>query len=445
MSFGQDAVVMPIAAGYKHIGCHTRADSKYSTDVVTKMAAICKATWKLKRHVLSNKQVAKDTRLAVAHTHAVSCGDVAVGGWTRLTQADQARVNRAVTDTYRIVDGSVRAAPGQTHAVKSDVQVGADLGVMSPDCRLVLARVRLLCHIIIKQKTDLMCLLFESIGVSGSWMATIMTDLEWIAYATPKLKEVVHANLGQWVRFLHTAGKKAIEVVKVALIDHTAAKDISAASGSIPQVPGGVSGDWQCGECGKSFLTKQAWTAHNVRFHNRLRLARSFLRGTTCPVCMRVFGSRSQLLNHVYKKPARGSSSSSSSSGNLICLANILLKLKPLAEAEVEQEDWAQWSAVASMRKKRLSKDYSETFVKQAYGPLRPMLIPLGHSRRSRYPPFKKALKCKETSKEVDFGRLLAVFDAADAVEEIAEDVPLDILAASPGGTWYAVYPAHRP
>ena len=108
------------------------------------MAAMSKATKKLKRHVLSNKQVAKDTRLAVAHTHAVSCGDYAAGGWTRLTQADQARINRGVTGTYRIVHGSVRVAPGQAQAVKSDVQVAADLGVMSPDCRLVLGKVRLL-------------------------------------------------------------------------------------------------------------------------------------------------------------------------------------------------------------------------------------------------------------------------------------------------------------
>ena len=55
----------------------------------------------------------------------------------------------------------------------------------------------------------------------------------------------------------------------------------------------------------------------------------------------------------------------------------------------------------------------------------------MGHSRRSRFPLFKKALKCVETSKEVDFNRLLAVFDAADAVDEVADDVPLDILAAS--------------
>ena len=123
-------------------------------------------------------------------------------------------------------------------------------------------------------------------------------------------------------------------------------------------------------------------------------------------MCTRVFGSRSKLLNHVYKKPARSnssSSSSSSSSGNLICLANILLKLAPLPEAEIEQEDWAQWTAEAAMRKRGLSKDYSETLVRQACGQLRTMVIPIGHSRRSRFPLFKKALKCLETAKEVDF------------------------------------------
>ena len=121
-----------------------------------------------------------------------------------------------------------------------------------------------MCQIICKKKTDLMCLLFESIRVPGSWMATSITDLEWIAYATPKLKEMINANLGQWVQFFHTTGKRAIDVIKIALIGHTAAKAVLAASGSIPQAPGNVGGDWQCCECGKSFLTKQAWTTHNV-------------------------------------------------------------------------------------------------------------------------------------------------------------------------------------
>ena len=115
----------------------------------------------------------------------------------------------------------------------------------------------------------------------------------------------------------------------------------------------------------------------------------------------------------------------------MICFANILLKLSPLSDEEIEKEDWAQWTAEAAMRKRGLSKDYSETLVRQAYGPLRTMVIPIGHSRRSRFPLFKKALKCLETAKEVDFDRLLAVFDAANDAEEIVDDVPLDILAAS--------------
>ena len=162
-------------------------------------------------------------------------------------------------------------------------------------------------------------------------------------------------------------------------------------------------------------------------------MARAFLRGTSCTACMRVFGSRRKLLHHVHKKPAKSSSSSSSSSsGSRICLANILLKLATLPEEEVEQEDWAQRATEAEMRKKGLSKDSSGTLVRQAYGPLiRTMVIPKGHSRRSRSALFKKALKCLETANKVDFDRLLVIFDAANDAEEILEDVPLDILAAS--------------
>ena len=86
-----------------------------------------------------------------------------------------------------------------------------------------------------------------------------------------------------------------------------------------------------------------------------------------------MFGSRSNLLNHVHKKSP-------------VCLANILLKLQPLPEVDVEQEDWDQWVIEAALRKRGLSKDYAEVLVKQAYGSLRTMVIPLGHSRRSRFP-----------------------------------------------------------
>ena len=81
-----------------------------------------------------------------------------------------------------------------------------------------------------------------------------------------------------------------------------------------------------------------------------------------------------------------------------------------------------------------LSKDFSSTLATQAMGPLRKMVIPLGHSRRSRFPLFHKALKCRSTAKEVDFRRLLAVFDASDDAEDLEAEVPLDLLAASLDG-----------
>ena len=89
----------------------------------------------------------------------------------------------------------------------------------------------------------------------------------------------------------------------------------------------------------------------------------------------------------------------------------------------------AQWKAEAAFRKRGLSKDYSSTLVTQAQGPLRQILIPIGHARRSRFPLFHKALKCRITAKEVDSQRLLAVFDASEAAEDLEAEVPLDMLA----------------
>ena len=125
-----------------------------------------------------------------------------------------------------------------------------------------------------------------------------------------KLEEMINATMGKWVSFILSTGKKVIDVIKVALLAHTAAKAaIARCNPALGEVVA-MEGLWRCVECKQSFQTKQALVAHDVRHHQRLRLAIRFLRGTTCPICMRAFGCRSKLLNHVYKQPANGKSSS---------------------------------------------------------------------------------------------------------------------------------------
>ena len=59
-----------------------------------------------------------------------------------------------------------------------------------------------------------------------------------------------------------------------------------------------------------------------------------------------------------------------------------------------------------------------------------PIVIPVGHARRSRYPLFHSALKCHDTAKEVDYDRLMSVFAAGSNPEDLEADVPLDVVAA---------------
>ena len=60
---------------------------------------------KLKRHILANKDIALDVRVGVAATHVFPCGEFAAGTWAALTETDKRKVNRAIVDIYRIVDG----------------------------------------------------------------------------------------------------------------------------------------------------------------------------------------------------------------------------------------------------------------------------------------------------------------------------------------------------
>ena len=67
--------------------------------------------------------------------------------------------------------------------------------------------------------------------------------------------------------------------------------------------------------------------------------------------------------------------------------------------------------------------------MKKSAGPLRRLVIPYWHSRRSRCPHFRKMLKCTSATIEFDFSRILEAFDVAKSADEVMDLIPLDILA----------------
>ena len=98
-------------------------------------------------------------------------------------------------------------------------------------------------------------------------------------------------------------------------------------------------------------------------------------------------------------------------------------------QQELDEANAAQWKVEAKLRKGGLVKTYAETLCRQSYGPMRRILIPRGHSRKSRYPLFQAHLECDSAAIEVDYDAIMASVGSASAPEDALDEVPLDILA----------------
>ena len=113
--------------------------------------------------------------------------------------------------------------------------------------------------------------------------------------------------------------------------------------------------------------------------------------------------------------------------GSSICLLNTLVFGEDQGNEAVEAADWEQWQAESELRQRSLSVNLAVRKVRHCQGPLRRVLIPMGHSRRSSCPRWHMTVKCRLAAKEVDMARVEDALTAADG--GIALDVlPLDLL-----------------
>ena len=110
-----------------------------------------------------------------------------------------------------------------------------------------------------------------------------------------------------------------------------------------------------------------------------------------------------------------------------ICLLNVQLYLPDKDEVEVEAADLKQRKEETAKRARGESSDHASVIARQTEGPIQRFLIPLGHSRQSRFRHFKMSLKCRVTAREASFGviRQLLVGGAGDE-----DDLPLDVIAS---------------
>lgn len=269
-------LVLPIGGKYKHLGSWSREDGKPCTDIAVKMACMRRAAQRLKRHVICNPAIAKPVRLGVAHTHVMPTGEYSAGAWASMTQVDQARLHRTAMDVDRMVDGSQRASPQAIAAtgivVKKDVEIMRGLEVMSPRCRNSYARIRVLCLVLEKKRTELLALLVAGYDCEKSCLKVVVSDLSWAATVVPKLGSMAGASVAGWVKHIIQFRAQTLLAMKERFAQWSARPTVEAAAEPIQrQVTEGV---WRRRQCGIVKDSGRAFANHMRSEHGIGRAAR---------------------------------------------------------------------------------------------------------------------------------------------------------------------------
>ena len=120
-----------------------------------------------------------------------------------------------------------------------------------------------------------------------------------------------------------------------------------------------------------------------------------------------------------------------------VCKLNLKLYHTPLQGNDLEAMlalDAAQSKLGKANTKKGDDRRYSSKLVRQAYGPLQKIILPIGHSRRSYWPLMRVFVKCETAARCIDYGRLWDHLDASRDAGDSADDdeIPLDVLGRLP-------------
>ena len=261
------------------------------------------------------------------------------------------------------------------------------------------ARVRLFVRILVKATAPVLVLLFEARKARRSWIGTVSSDLAWLANQSNDLKNLREATIAAWAIAFRGSARNMLKSIRIAcgeasqrLVQAELEVEIS-----LP-LQRCLSGEFVCSECGDQLGSKQALAVHAAKKHGFRRGARSRISGSTCPVCLRVFASRSRCLDHLHEK-------------SQLCLVNVLVRLASLPIDLFEAVEAEGKELEMKARKAGERHTYSSVLAKQAEGPLRRLLIPFDHSRQSRFKLLGVYLRDASSTFEVDYNATLQLVD----------------------------------
>jgi len=254
----------------------------------------------------------------------------------------------------------------------------------------------------------------------------VLEDLSWTATVVPKLEDMADARPRQWFSFLRSHAKKFVVLTRETLIKLSAVQAPPAplsiavvvaglsAQADAPMVPIVLINQWACPICGKDDPSFQALAAHRARTHGVLREARSRVVHGRCFVCLRNFHTRERLIEHLHK-------------GSPVCLLNTLPFHPRLDPDVIEAADSEQRARGKKARSRCENPSYAEHIVRQGFGPMQTLIIPVGHSRESRFFLMQEALRDPFMAIAADSVAIKSVLSSGSR-SDMVDEIPLTML-----------------
>ena len=143
----------------------------------------------------------------------------------------------------------------------------------------------------------LQLLLFAGSG-SGTWLAALITDYEWIKSSLQhKLTELPspHDDIGPWITL--TLSPSWRNLVNCAMERDTIIK--------LAHSPKQGCDEHQGSECGRQFASYPELQGHRHRVHGYKNPLRQYMPSSICLCCLKQFGTRLRLLFHPQSRSMR--------------------------------------------------------------------------------------------------------------------------------------------
>ena len=281
---------------YTHLGGRVHARGGIMADIMQKSAAAFNAVAPLRRTVFKSKLLGAAIKRQVLASLAVSRLAFSAPTWGRLNVSETEAWRKAWTRLMRLLTNDDRWTGRPSLPDTSSVCEAAGVVLPGPFLRgeRLLHFVRLARSL---QDTLFQLLQLEFQHASDSWLLLLREDLHWAAELVALPSAALECFPEGLLQFVLDCPAKAQRLFKLAT--RRAAHECTV-SNKEPEA-----GLFKCEHCALQFTSVHRLSVHLFASHGLRCPADAFVAGTTCPVCLRQYWTRSRVIRHLqYNSPS---------------------------------------------------------------------------------------------------------------------------------------------